>query len=72
MPIGCVAVSDPAQLLAPNDRDAIWAIQRDLDFPQTVYGVPQGTGPDVLMRRQSAWFAAHRNDREVGGSDSQR
>lgn len=62
VPIGWVAVGDPAEVLPPDRHEDIWAIQRGLDFPQTVYGVPRGTAPAELMRRQVAWFGAHRDD----------
>ena len=62
VPIGWVAVGDPAQILAPDRHDDIWAIQRELDFPGTVYGIPRGTDATTMMRGQSAWFAAHLDD----------
>ena len=65
VPIGWVAVGDPARILPPDQHDEIWAIQRELDFPGTVHGVPRGTDPTTLMRGQSAWFGAHRDDREA-------
>jgi carbonic anhydrase/acetyltransferase-like protein (isoleucine patch superfamily) len=49
VPIGWVAVGDPAQLFPPNDHDAIWAVQKPLDFPGFVYGFPRGT-PDLMRR----------------------
>jgi carbonic anhydrase/acetyltransferase-like protein (isoleucine patch superfamily) len=62
VPIGWVAVGD--QVLPPDRHEEIWAIQRELDFPGTVYGEPRG---DDLMARvmpkQSAWLGAHRDDR---------
>jgi carbonic anhydrase/acetyltransferase-like protein (isoleucine patch superfamily) len=65
VPIGWVAVGDPAKVLPPDQHEAIWRIQEGLDFPQTVYGVPRGTAPRELMQRQADWFAAHRDDRVV-------
>ena len=38
VPIGWVAVGNPAKILAPNEHDRIWEIQKPLDFPATVYG----------------------------------
>jgi carbonic anhydrase/acetyltransferase-like protein (isoleucine patch superfamily) len=67
VPIGWVAVGDPAQILPPDRHDEIWAVQRELDFPGTVYGVPRGTPARELMARQAAWLGAHREDREAGG-----
>jgi gamma-carbonic anhydrase len=65
VPIGWVAVGDPARVLPPGDHDEIWKIQEGLDFPQTLYGVPRGTPPRELMQKQAEWFAAHRDDRVV-------
>ena len=65
VPIGCVAVGDPAQILPPGDHDGIWAIQSELDFPGTVYGLPRDAPARERMERQAAWFAAHRHDRVV-------
>ncbi len=62
VPIGWVAVGDPARILPPGDHEEIWKIQAPLDFPQTVYGVPRETPPRERMQRQSDWFAAHRGD----------
>jgi carbonic anhydrase/acetyltransferase-like protein (isoleucine patch superfamily) len=66
VPIGWVAVGDPARVLPPGEHDAIWAVQEGLDFPGTVYGLPRGAPARERMERQAAWFAAHRDDREVG------
>jgi carbonic anhydrase/acetyltransferase-like protein (isoleucine patch superfamily) len=62
VPIGWVAVGD--QVLSPDRHEEIWAIQRDLDFPGTVYG--EARGDDLMARvmpRQAAWLGAHRDDR---------
>jgi carbonic anhydrase/acetyltransferase-like protein (isoleucine patch superfamily) len=66
VPIGWVAVGDPAQVLAPGQHDEIWAVQERLDFPQTVYGLPREASARERMERQAAWFAAHRDDRPAG------
>jgi len=66
VPIGWVAVGDPARVLPPGEHDAIWAVQEGLDFPGTVYGLPRDAPARERMERQAAWFAAHRDDREVG------
>jgi len=62
VPIGWVAVGDPAQILPPDRHDDIWAVQRELDFPGTVYGVGRDVPMRELMRRQSEFYAAHRDD----------
>jgi gamma-carbonic anhydrase len=62
VPIGWVVVGET---VLPHDRHAeIWEIQRELDFPGTVYG--EVRGEDLMARvmpRQTAWLAAHRDDR---------
>ncbi len=66
VPIGWIAAGDPAQLFAPRQHEELWAVQRELDFPGTVYGVERGTPPAELMARQSEFFGAHREDRGCG------
>jgi hypothetical protein len=65
VPIGWIAAGDPAQLFSPDRHDALWAVQEPLDFPGTVYGLSRGATPHERMTRQSAWFAAHRDDCEL-------
>ena len=62
VPIGWVAVGDPAQVLPPDRHEQIWAVQERLDFPQTVYGLPRSASARERMTRQTAWFAAHPDD----------
>jgi hypothetical protein len=54
VPIGWIAVGDPARILPPDRHEDIWAIQRELDFPSTVYGIPRGTDATTMMRGQAA------------------
>ncbi|MFC0400878.1 gamma carbonic anhydrase family protein [Paraburkholderia rhizosphaerae] len=42
VPIGWIAVGDPAQLFSPDRHDEIWAVQQQLDFPRNVFGVSRG------------------------------
>jgi carbonic anhydrase/acetyltransferase-like protein (isoleucine patch superfamily) len=70
VPINWVAVGDPAAILSPDRHDEIWAIQKRLDFPGTVFGVgraPEGEShmPEA-MARYSRWLGAHQDDREIG------
>lgn len=67
VPIGWVAVGDPAQVLPPERHEEIWAIQRELDFPGTVFGLPRET-PDLsaaATRRYAERFGSHRDDRPI-------
>jgi carbonic anhydrase/acetyltransferase-like protein (isoleucine patch superfamily) len=63
LPIGWIAAGDPAQLFSPNRHEELWEVQRTLDFPGTVYGVPRGTPMTEIMARQSQYYAAHQQDR---------
>lgn len=70
VPLGWIAVGDPAQILPPGKHDEIWAIQRGLDFPQTVFGVerpPEGESlmPQVMPRYAKALARWHAQDREI-------
>jgi carbonic anhydrase/acetyltransferase-like protein (isoleucine patch superfamily) len=67
LPIGWIAAGDPAELFPPDRHEELWAVQRELDFPGTVYGVPRGTSMRELMGRQVEFYGAHRDDREVSG-----
>lgn len=62
VPIGWIAVGDPARILPPERHDEIWEVQRGLDFPGTVYGVGRDVPMRELMRRQAEFYAAHRDD----------
>jgi len=70
VPLGWVAVGDPAQILSPDRHDEIWAIQQALDFPKTVFGVerpPEGQSlmPDVMPRYARALAHWHASDIEL-------
>jgi carbonic anhydrase/acetyltransferase-like protein (isoleucine patch superfamily) len=64
VPIGWVAVGDPARILSPDRHDEIWEIQKPLNFPLSVYGLDRTT-PDLMIevtKRLSAALGAHRDD----------
>jgi carbonic anhydrase/acetyltransferase-like protein (isoleucine patch superfamily) len=67
VPIGWIAVGDPAQILPPNRHDEIWAIQKPLNFPEWVYGFPRET-PDLVRHITEALserLRAHSGDRLI-------
>jgi carbonic anhydrase/acetyltransferase-like protein (isoleucine patch superfamily) len=67
VPIGWVAVGDPAQFFSPEQHDDIWAVQRELDFPGYVFGLDRDT-PDLMVQlteRYTAHLARHEDDRPV-------
>ena len=68
VPIGWVAVGEPAEVLAPGEHERIWGLQEPLDFPGTVFGVergPAGTMMPELTRRYAAALGAHLEDAEL-------
>ena len=69
VPIGWVAVGDPAAILPPDQHEKIWAIQKPLDFPSFVFGLdrpPEGeTIMPELCRRFAAALRKHADDRPV-------
>jgi carbonic anhydrase/acetyltransferase-like protein (isoleucine patch superfamily) len=69
VPIGWVAVGNPATILPPDQHERIWEIQRPLDFPLTVYGFERGEADMVkITKRLAANLAAHRDDRTFPAS----
>ena len=63
VPIGWIAVGDPAEILPPDKHERIWAIQKPLNFPLTVYGLDRSEADMVkITRRLSASLASHRDD----------
>ena len=70
VPIGWVAVGDPAEILPPDRHEEIWRLQEPLDFPKTVFGVerpPHGsTNMPEITRRYLRLLQRHRGDRIIG------
>jgi carbonic anhydrase/acetyltransferase-like protein (isoleucine patch superfamily) len=66
VPIGWVAVGDPARILPAERHEEIWAIQRELDFGGTVYGVGCDVSMRELMRAQSEYYGSHAADEIIG------
>jgi carbonic anhydrase/acetyltransferase-like protein (isoleucine patch superfamily) len=69
VPIGWVAVGDPAVILPPDRHDEIWAVQAPLNFPEWVYGLDRTT-PDLMVevtRRLSEALGAHAADDQLTG-----
>jgi carbonic anhydrase/acetyltransferase-like protein (isoleucine patch superfamily) len=64
VPIGWIAVGDPAELFPPERHDELWAIQERMDFPRTVFGMPREEATmERVARRYSESFGRHRGDR---------
>lgn len=69
VPIGWVAVGDPAEILPPSAHDEIWALQEPLDFPKTVFGLDRESGGGTLMQdlteRYTKFLMHHNSDQPV-------
>lgn len=68
VPIGWIAVGDPAEILPPDAPERIWEIQKALDFPRFVFGAdrPADGGsimPDVMPRYAAFLARRHAGDR---------
>lgn len=65
VPIGWIAVGSPASILPPGQHEDIWAIQKELHFGATVYGVGHEVSMAELMQRQSDYYGTHMSDEPV-------
>lgn len=69
VPIGWVAVGDPAEILPPDRHEEIWKRQEPLDFPKAVFGVeraaPGSSNMPEITRRYLGQLHRHREDRIV-------
>ena len=64
VPIGWIAVGDPAQLFAPEAHERLWEVQEAMDFPGTVFGLPrEEASMDRICARYAESFGRHRGDR---------
>lgn len=73
VPIGWVAVGDPAQILPSDNHEKIWAIQEPLNFPREVFGLERASEGDTIMpemaARYSRFLAKHLDDKILDESD---
>ena len=64
VPIGWIAVGNPAELFPPDQHEAIWNLQKPLNFPLTVYGFDRSEASmRKITRRLSEVLGAHMDDR---------
>lgn len=63
VPIGWVAVGNPAKILPPDQHDRIWEVQKPLNFRLTVYGLDREESSMVnVTQRLSEALASHITD----------
>ena len=63
VPIGWVAVGDPATILPPDRHDEIWEKLQPLNFPREVFGVERSPEMMVeIMSRYTKGLSTHKDD----------
>ena len=66
IPIGWIAVGNPAQVFPPHEHEKIWSVQKPLNFPQTVYGVKRRPDDGSIMpevaEKLSRLYGSHKED----------
>jgi Carbonic anhydrases/acetyltransferases, isoleucine patch superfamily len=66
VPIGWVAVGDPASILSPDQHDAIWRLQEPLNFPLVVYGYDRSEASmSKITERMAQFLGSHADDQEI-------
>lgn len=66
VPIGWIAVGDPAELFEPSRVDEYWPKLKALDFPTTLFGVArEELTMDALTSIYVDLFGRHRDDRVI-------
>ncbi len=69
MPIGWIAVGDPARLFSPHDGEAVLEALRAERFSETVFGLvkpdAEASVGKTLATRYAAGLAAHRDDQPL-------
>lgn len=73
VPIGWVAVGDPALIAPTEHHEEIWGVKKPLDFPGSVFGLPREGGDDTenqmveLTLRFGHLLGRHAGDRVLDG-----
>jgi carbonic anhydrase/acetyltransferase-like protein (isoleucine patch superfamily) len=71
VPIGWIAVGDPAIIRAPQNHDEIWAVQQALNFSKVVWGLERAPERETIMpeitTRYAKALARHSKDRILSG-----
>lgn len=57
VPMGWIAVGDPAQILPPYEHDRIWGIQEPLNFSHTVFGLERALEGETIMPEMTTRYA---------------
>lgn len=69
VPIGCVALGSPVQILPAEKQDEISSILRTLNFPEFVYGVSRDLDGESIMpkitKMMTEALQSHQNDQII-------
>ena len=65
MPMGWIAVGNPAQIFPPEAHEQLWPIQKAMNFSGTVWGVERGTPKREVNARYARALTRHKKDRVV-------
>ena len=70
VPIGWIAIGDPAQIVPPQEHDRIWSAEGPATFPLTVFGLERApTARESIMpeltRRYARALGEHKTDQPV-------
>lgn len=68
VPIGWVAVGNPAQIFPPEEHDKIWKIQKEMDFSGTVFGSDRSITQGENIRKYARSLLKHRGDKPLSSS----
>lgn len=73
VPINWIAVGNPMKLFSPDQHNEIWKIQKPLNFPEFVYGLPRDEDGDSMMpdicRVMYDRLSEHKTDSVVNDKD---
>jgi gamma-carbonic anhydrase len=62
VPIGWIALGDPARMFSPDQHDELDPLLRELDFRGTLFGMKRGADPELMARHYVELFGSHRDD----------
>ncbi len=65
VPIGWIALGNPAKIFSPGDHEAIWAEQKQLNFPRTVWGVDRSVPQGERIRAYAKALQHHHKKDEI-------
>jgi hypothetical protein len=71
VPIGWVAVGDPAKILSPDKHEEIWQLQGPMNFPFEAYGRRrEAANMKAITKYMSQTLSKRKDDEKRTESDS--